>query len=226
MRHPTFNQISWFLALTLIGCLGVAWFWLDDRALIFKEDHVIEVLSVALLGFAVCLWFMLADRLALREWQIPVVLALMAGRELDFDKRFLSDGILKLRTYTGDTPLSTKLIGGAVVLFVLVVAGRILWRNAPVWWQRIRLMRMDSVLVLSAFVIGVVAKGLDGLARKLEPLGIHVPPQMDMAAGQTEEVFELICYVLVCLAIARLAVPCVRREARLETVPNGQVAEG
>lgn len=208
MPKPTFRSLSIFLVVLPFAILLRDALSLADFGLIFKEGHSIETLSVLLLALAVVLWFTLAGPHALREWQIPVLLTLMAAREMDFDKRFSDDGLLKLRTYTGDAPLMTKLVGAAVIALVLVASYRLLRRNLPFWWARLRSGHADALLILGAFVTGVVAKTLDGLARKLDPLGVAVPQNVDMLASRAEEVLEMLCYWMVCIAIARLtAIP-------------------
>ena len=48
-----------------------------------------------------------------------------------------------------------------------------------------------SWVVGIALALVVTSKSLDGLARKLEPLGILVPEQLNELATRFEEVFEL-----------------------------------
>lgn len=204
MPRPSFRSLAIFLVILPLALLIWDASRLDDIALIFKEDHSIEVVSVLLLALGVVLWFTLAGRYALSEWQIPVLLTLMAARELDADKRFTDAGLLKLRTYTGDAPMMTKLVGGAIILLVLVASYRLLRRNLPFWFARLREGHADALLILGAFLTGVAAKGLDGLARKLEPLGVAVPQNIDLLAGRAEEALELLCYWMLCIAIARM----------------------
>lgn len=201
MPRPTFRALALFLVVLPLAILLRDVLTLPDTALIFKEGHSIETLSVLLLVMGIVLWFTLAGRYALREWQIPALFALMAAREMDADKRFSTDGLLKLRTYTGDAPIATKLVGAAIILLALVASYRLLRRNLPFWWARLRTMHADALLILGAFLTGVVAKSLDGIGRKL---GITLPANVDMMAGRTEEVLELACYWMLCIAIARM----------------------
>lgn len=204
MPRPDFRSLAIFLVVLPAIVLGWDMISLSDTSLIFKEGHAIESLSVLLLVLGVVLWFTLAGRYALREWQIPVLLALMAARELDADKAYTTHGLLKLRTYTGDAPIHEKLIGGAIIVLALVASYRLLRRNLPLWFARLRMMQADALLILGAFLTGVVAKSFDGLARKLEPLGVSVPHNIDVLSGRAEEVLELACYWMLCIAIARM----------------------
>ena len=84
----------------------------ESTAVIFKEGHAIEVMSAVLLASAAVLWWGLgADDMAGRQWHIPVIPVLMAMREMDFDKRFTSEGVMQLRLYSGDSPLWEKTLG-------------------------------------------------------------------------------------------------------------------
>ncbi len=201
MPRPSFRALVAFLVILPLTILLWDLATLEDTALVFKEGHAIETLSVLMLAIGIVLWFTLAGPYALREWQIPVLLALMAAREMDFDKRFGDYGLLKLRTYTGDAPMTVKLVGGAIILLALVASWRLLRRNMPFWWARLRTGHADALLILGAFVTGVVAKTLDGIGRKL---GVTLPANIDMLAGRVEEVLELVCYWMLCIALARM----------------------
>jgi len=185
----------------------------------FHEGAGVEEVSLGLLITAVALWFALAGHLRWQEWQIPAALALMLAREMDFDKRFTNPfGLLKLKTYTHDAPLHIQIIGGMAILFTLWVGFRILRRNAPLWWSRLRAGTMDAWLILGAALCGICAKTFDGLGRKLESFGIDLPEQINTLAGQSEEVLEALCYYMIVLAIARLTVPALRRAAGIAPV--------
>lgn len=222
MTASSFTAIVRTTTGALLIYLAISAVLVQNLRQFFHEGHGVEEASLGLLLLAVALWVMLAGRLRWREWQIPAALILMMARELDFDKRFTEHGLLKLTTYTHEAPLATKIVGGAAILFTLWVGVRILRRNLPVWWSRLRQGTADAWMLGAAFLCGVFAKSFDGLARKLLPLGVHVPEYLNSLAGQTEEVLEMVCYYLIVLSIARLAVPSIRQVAGLEPIANGQ----
>lgn len=174
----------------------------EQVSLIFKEGHSVEVMSAALILVAALLWFGLgAARGQGGEWHIPVILLLMAMRELDFDKRFTSEGVLQLRLYSGPSPLWEKLIGAAVVLLILVCGLRLLMRNVPRWLRGLRQGAATSWLVAGAGTLLVVSKSLDGLGRKLASLGIYIDPAQGQLASRAEELLELAMAVMLVQAV-------------------------
>ncbi len=205
MKDLRFGTISLTLLIVTIGFLGISAAMVNDVNLFFKEGYGIELASIGVLLAAVVLWFWLAGPYRWREWQIPAIFLLMVGREMDADKRFTDFGLLKLNTYTGPAPWGVKIVGGAIIAFVLWASWRILRRNAPLWWRRFRALKLDALLIAGAFVLGVVAKSIDGLGRKLAGFGIEISSHADMIAGRSEEVLELACYLMLACAVARLA---------------------
>ncbi|QUS36669.1 hypothetical protein [Falsirhodobacter algicola] len=218
MQHPSFSFIARTVTLVLLAYLVVSAALVPDIELFFHEGAGVEQASLGLLLFGIGAWFLLAGEARWREWQIPAAMALMLAREMDFDKRFTDHGLLKLTTYTHAAPTSTRIIGAIAIAFTLWTGMRILRRNLPLWWARLRMAEVDAWLVLGAFVCGVAAKTLDGLGRKLADFGIIIQHETNALAGKGEEVLEALCYYLIVLAVARLAVPAVRRAAGLEPV--------
>ncbi|MCJ8138833.1 hypothetical protein [Falsirhodobacter halotolerans] len=205
MKDLRFRTISLTLLIVTFGFLGISAATVSDLNLFFKEGHGLELASVGVLFAAVVLWLWLAGPYRWREWQIPFLFLAMAAREMDADKRFTDYGLLKLNTYTGPAPWGEKLLGAAIIALTLWASWRLLTRNAPLWWQRLKAGRLDAWLIAGAFVLGVVAKTIDGLGRKLAGFGIEISAQTDQMAGRTEEVLELACYLMLAIAVARLS---------------------
>lgn len=169
---------------------------------LFKEGRAIELLSALWLLAAAVLWAALGTGDAMRRhWHVPVLLLLMAMREQDYDKRFLADGILKLRLYTGPAPLADKLIGLAVLALLAVCLWRLLRLSLPGWLAGLRRGQTAPWLVLASGATLVVAKTVDGLGRKLEPFGIALDRQLEMMLGRGEEMLELAAAVMLVQAV-------------------------
>ncbi|MCK0169251.1 hypothetical protein MWU52_16985 [Jannaschia sp. S6380] len=159
---------------------------------LLKEGGPVESATAILL-------FGLAIAFALRwpratfgaQWHLPMILLLMCARELDFDKRFLAEGMLQLRLYSGDAPPSHKVLGGLVVVLILWCGWRLLRRDGPVWLTAIRARAGWAWWVLGGGMAVVLAKTIDGAGRKLEPLGIDLPAAVNDGLGQLEEGMEL-----------------------------------
>lgn len=221
MNMPRFPTLAAVISVVSVVYLIISSFVVDTTRDFFHEGHGFEELSLGLLVGALGLWFWLAGRHRWREWQVPALLVLMLARELDMDKRLTDHGLLKLTTYTREAPMGNKIIGGIVIAFTLWAAGRLLRRNLPTWWRRLRMNTADAWLILLAGLSGVLAKTLDGLGRKLADFGIYIPEWINTLAGQSEEVLEAACYYFIVLAIARLVVPQVRHAAGLSPATAG-----
>lgn len=170
---------------------------------ILHENHSVETLTVVFYIMAVVAWLMLSpkDEDYRRNWHIPVILALMAMRELDFDKRFTTEGILQLRLYSGPAPLIEKLIGAAVVILILICAFRLLLINVPKWLRGLKEGAATSWLVALAGVLLVSSKSLDGIGRKLEPFGIKLSQETLIITTDAEEFFELTLAMALVMAV-------------------------
>lgn len=172
---------------------------------IFKEGQAVETLSVVILVAAAAFWWFSHRGMTGREWHIPAILILMALRELDLDKRLTSEGVLQLRLYSGPSPLWEKVAGLAVVAMILVCAWRLLRMTLPRCWQGLRQGAGSAWLAVGAAVLIVIAKSMDGLDRKLAPLGITVDPMVGARAGRLEEMLELAAYIMLAQAVVYVA---------------------
>lgn len=197
---PAFTLAAMLSAVLLF--LGVDLALHDSSAVVFKEGHAIETVSAVLLSAAAVLWWATgADDMKGRQWHVPVILVLMAMREMDFDKRFTSEGVLQLRLYSGASPLWEKAIGLAVIALILVCGWRLVRVTLPRWWAGLRAGRPASWLAGLAALMMAVAKTLDGLGRKLAALDVTISPELDRLSGRFEEILELAAYVMLVQAL-------------------------
>ncbi|TFL19143.1 hypothetical protein [Jannaschia formosa] len=184
------------------GILAILLFLRGSSGL-YGEDGPVEIASVvAYLGAAVAYAAAAPGLAAGRYWQIPATLLLAAAREMDLDKSLLSGGILKSRFYTGDFPLWEKLVGLVIVVFALWAGLRLIRHGAGPVWRALRSGRGWPWLVVGALVGVVVAKGFDGIGRKLRPLGIEVSQALNDQLGDVEEWLELGAAAAILLAVA------------------------
>lgn len=193
------------LGITLAG-LGIDLLMHDSVSEIFREGHSIEALSVVILVVA-AFWSFGNRGITGREWHIPVILILMALRELDIDKRLTSEGVLQLRLYTGTAPLWEKAAGFAVVVLILVCLIRLAWLNLPQWLRGLQQGAGSAWLATGAALLIVIAKSMDGLDRKLAPLGMTLTTEMVTMAGRLEEMLELAAYIMLAQAAVYVARP-------------------
>ena len=167
----------------------------------FSEGGALEMASAA--GYVLALAVLAARTPRLpAAWPTAVLLLAAAARELDLDKRLTDPGLLQSRLYTGDASLAVKLAGAAVVLAILAAALTLALREGPGWVRGLAAGARRAWWVAGALALAAVSKSLDGLGRKLRPLGIEVPDAIDRAASLCEEVLELGIPLTLILALA------------------------
>ncbi|MBM9594786.1 hypothetical protein [Roseitranquillus sediminis] len=200
-----------------VACLAVVLvFVLIDAAVrpegakLTREEGAIETGSAILylVAFALFLWAARGYRRL--YWPVPVLILAMAMRELDFDKRFTSEGLLSIKILTYDTLLIEKMIGVLVVGGLIVTIVVLLRRTARHFVREVFARGRWAIYLAAALALTVISKSLDGLGRKLEPLGIIVPERIDELAGQSEEVLELGIPIFIIMSILAAFRPAVR----------------
>ncbi|MFA3918641.1 hypothetical protein [Ruegeria hyattellae] len=167
-----------------------------------SEGGPIETASALLWGYAALSLIWVAPGIALgRGWHFILLFLLFAARELDMDKAYLSEGILKARLYTGDAPLGEKLIGLMVIALILSVVIRMLRENLGDWLRALRQGSTWALAAGGALSLAIVSKTVDGAGRKLAPLGIDLSHTLDTGLGMAEEWMELGFVLLAILAV-------------------------
>lgn len=189
------------LVLIAVFVAGDLAFFSEGRS--FKrEGGGLESVSAVLYAVAVFVFFVRAPRgVWARLFHVPMLMALFAMRELDFDKAFTEAGILSLRLYSGDAALSTKLIAGAVAVFSVYVVFRMVRVGLPAGWAALKRAEIWPWFAMLAGVLVVVTKTIDGLGRKLMDVGIRISKDVDATASLIEEVGEVFIPVCAILAI-------------------------
>lgn len=187
-----FAYIALLFALLVLFAVSTV---LDEAALksLLSEDGPVEIASAAL--YFVCAGYvLLKGGLAfLRRWPYFVVIPLLFGmRELDFDKRFTTIGVLKSKFYVSPLePWHTKLIVIALGLAVIVLMVMMVKTHLKGLWESVRsggALGWGVVLVLTMLV---VSKSLDGLERKCLSIGLSVAPLLAKYSSVAEEIIEL-----------------------------------
>lgn len=173
------------LATRFLGS-EAAHFWL-------AEGGIIETLSPV--GYGICILLMIVlggKNFALRYANLIVLLLFLCARELDFDKRFTTDGIFKTSFYvSSEVPLMEKLAAVAVIL----VLGWAVLKFAFEHLDHVTaaLLRFHPAALSGALALAcmVASKTFDGIARKLIPWGVEVSEYLSLLLTDVEEVLEL-----------------------------------
>ena len=207
-RHATVGTgvgaaLGFVVAMAALGFIAGAWRIASGSDL--AEDGVTEMLSatgyLAALPLVWLRWHDLA-----RPWALAVVLIAMCGRELDLDKRFTEPGLLQARLYTGDSPLWLKVVGLLVVGTVLAALWRLAVPGLARWARAMPRGLAWAWALTGAGALVVVSKSLDGLQRKLAPLGIDISDAANLSASRSEELLEVLIPAALALVIALVPV--------------------
>jgi hypothetical protein len=195
--HMTDRQtiIEYILAGILLLLLFVLSLVLEgnDRKLLLKEGGWVE--SATALAYFFCAAFIVYKGKLTYLKKYPHIFLLIIFfmlRELDFDSRFTTTGIFKIRFFTGsNVPLTEKIIGAIVILLLLYIIFIILYRHTKDFISGLKKHSIVDVGVLISCIVLAVSQSLDGLDRKLKSFGIIVSKQVSMHAGAAEEMLEL-----------------------------------
>ena len=164
-----------------------------DAKFILGEAGPIERASA--MGYFLCAGYMLlgGGRKFIKKYNYILVLVVLFGfRELDFDKRFTTMGILKSRFYlSSEVSALEKFIGLIVIVLLLWAVIKIVRNHLASTIANLVEFNERAVGVVMIFVLLTVSKSIDGIARKLKPFGIETSQQISFLASSVEEVMEL-----------------------------------
>ena len=165
----------------------------NSRDIWLEEDGVIE--SATAWGYFVCVAFMIyKGKLSYlkRHHDLFLLIVFFMLRELDFDKKFTTIGLLKIQFFISNrVPLVEKTIGAIFVLSLVYVVFSILYRYSRDFWVGLKNHSIVSLGALIVVIFLVVSKSLDGISRKLSEFGIEIGDRASMHASAVEEILEL-----------------------------------
>ncbi len=205
------NASPWWLlavaAVFAVVMIGADWLTAGPDLKLTREDGAIETVSMALYAYAALCWLILnPPAIRARFWHVPAVLLLMAGRELDLDVAFTTPGILTTALYFTDrAPVWQRLLGAAVVGLLITIAWRLITLHGRAFIEGLKSGSLAAWSVAGALGLAAGSILIDGLGRKLRPLGIDLPDRIDSLAGAGEEIMEAFIPFLLITAIIAAA---------------------
>ena len=204
------DRTWWLFAIPVVfavAMIGADWITAGPDRKLTREDGAIETVSMVLYVYAALCWLTLnPPELWSRFWHLPAVLLLMAGRELDLDVAFTSPGILTTALYFTDrAPVWQRLLGAVVVGLLVTIAWRLITLHGRAFIAGLRSGGLAAWSVAGALGLAVGSVLIDGLGRKLRPLGIELSPRIDSLAGASEEIMEAFIPFLLITAIIAAA---------------------
>lgn len=197
----------WMMALCLGGLLAVAIsvFLLPGADFDFYtgESGPVQVFSAAAYLTAVVALSRETSRgFMLRHFYFMLIPVAMCLRELDFHNRFSTMSTTKLSFYISpEVPFWEKVLAVAVFAALIWAGGIILHRHATGFLDGLRRRRAYAIAIVISALLAVGSKTIDGIARKLAPLGIDVSSKIEEVSIVAEEVMELGIPVFLVVAI-------------------------
>lgn len=175
----------------------------ETYSFVFKEGGVVETLSAAgyFAAFALLLFHIVRQKKP-AGWSLCVMILCFGFRELDFDKRFTTMGVFKARFYSSsEVMVSEKAIGVLVILALVVCLYYLIKAHARLFFRNLKTFDPVAITVFLALAVMGASKTLDGLPRKLKPLGAVFSNHAKTVLGTVEELLELLVPVLMIAAI-------------------------
>ncbi|MBR0556185.1 hypothetical protein J5J10_10900 [Ciceribacter sp. L1K23] len=172
-----------------------------DSSLV-RESGGLELATALLFGYTAVVWLWTRSGDEWRvHWQLPAVMLMMMGRELDLDKKLTSIGLLQSKLYfSAEAPMMERILGIVVIAVTITIVVRLLRYNAGIFIEALRSRTPWAWGVVAAIALGVVSTSLDGIDRKLAPLGISIDPALAAKAALAEEFLELLIPLLLLAA--------------------------
>ena len=168
---------------------------------ILSEDGPIEMVSAVS-------YFLCAGAVAYLgrdwsgRWHAAFLFVMLGLRELDFHSRFTTMNITKIKFYLSpQVPIDEKAAGLAVIALCCYAAYRLLRLEGKNWWSGLKQRRACAYGVLYGLLCAVLAKSLDGLARKFRDFGWALSEDSSRYAVYFEETLELGISLMFALAI-------------------------
>lgn len=160
---------------------------------IFLENGLIETTTVIFYSLCIILfvWFHKVKSFT-KYWSIVVLLMALALRELDFDKKFTTEGILKSEfLFSADVPMIEKILGGLVLIILIVALIHLIKTQAKPYWHAVWSFKSYAWALGFGFGLMVLAKSVDGIGRKLDTFQLSLTDYSDQLIQRCEEIYEL-----------------------------------
>lgn len=199
------RDFRWIAAVLAVFAAALAWLMMQPPAAIAeisRENGPVETASAV--GFALCalaVWMRTGTGAGTKALVSALMLVLTA-RELDVDKRFFTRGLFKSSQYLrDDVPFGEKIVSAAILLAILGCLLALVVRERRTLRAALRRWHAGTMALAVTVIFAGIAKSLDGIGRKLAPLGIEVSADLGVYLGGVEELMELAIMALLLVAI-------------------------
>lgn len=188
-------MVSYYIVMIFLFLLFISSTTLDDhtRNMMLKEEGPIEIVSASLHFICFTLVAIKGGVVFFKRYPYFTLFPLLFGfRELDFDNKFTTTGILKIKFFTRpDVPLYEKAIGFMVIFSIVVLVAMMIKKH---FWPLVTELKKRSAIgvgvIMTIFII-IASNTLDGLGRKTKSMGLELHPLILKYSSVAEEIVEL-----------------------------------
>ena len=158
-----------------------------------RENGLVENLSaVGYFLTAVCCLILVYKQRWRDGWTGAFITFLFGCRELEFQERFTTVSITKIRFYTGaGVPWMQKAVVLVLIAFMVWVVARCLRRHARFFVPALRLRKPYAVSILSGMLLLGLSKICDLAHRMVISIGVPLCYNDEIRVSMVEEFFEL-----------------------------------
>ena len=188
-------MVSYYIVMTFLFLLFISSTILDDstRNMLLKEKGPIEIVSASLHFICFFLVVIKGGIAFFKAYPYFTILPLLFGfRELDFDVKFTTTGILKIKFFTrSDIPLYEKAIGFIIILSVVMLVLMMIKNHFRPLLTELKKRSVIAIGVVMTIFIIIASNTLDGLGRKTKSMGLELHPLILKYSSVAEEIVEL-----------------------------------
>jgi hypothetical protein len=175
----------------------------ETGAALVREHGPVETVT-ALLYLIAAVWLLARSFRDNPHWHLTagLMVVLLLLRELDAHTRFTTMGVLKSRYYLcPDIPTGEKTVVSVVMILLLIVVLRFVWRTAPSFFHALRHRQAPSLAIAAAIGTAVISKALDSLSGPIRYLLKPLYHDSKTYLRVYEEIFELAIPLFILLAL-------------------------
>jgi hypothetical protein len=204
MNQKQEHNILWLTGIAMfLAAVAASLLPAETGAALVREHGPVEM-ATALLYLPSILWLILRSFRDNPQWHLTAgsVVTLLLLRELDFNARFTTMGVLKSRYYLSpDVPAGEKTVVSALMILLLIVGLRFAWQSAPSFFRALRRRHAPALAVAAAIGTAVVSKTLDSLSGPIRFLLKPMYHDSKTYLRVYEEIFELAIPLFILLAL-------------------------
>lgn len=219
MVKPEGHFSSWmptYLTFSILGVsLVVLQFFDEIRVrLLLADSGLIQILTAGFLITAclTCLQRALRKIPPAFKWaQLSYLLLIYAMREMDFHRLFTQEHISRMKLYTGPYPLHEKILGGAILLFSLILLLHFMFSNFRFYWDQLKKRQPWAIQVIVWAILLFGSQALD-----------KSPWHGDLFEVILEENMEFAAAIMVLLVVLKYPIKISPLSAGTRSVVDGQ----